>query len=366
MSSSNDSVSDTSESESEIVNRKRDTEINAILNIEHSFWRKFSQFFVDNNLVMKCLEETASLINSVPFSTYKVPTSKYLILQKLQKETFPIYFWIHCDACKKYECHETGRNKFFCSSCNAGWSTKINKFFIAISTVPQLRKILIENWDAIVEYQCRNKEHGIISDVSCGFISMNIVQNNPFNLKLTLTFNTDGVQVFKSTTKSLWPIQFICNFLPPDIRFHQKNIIVSGLSFEHGKPNMLSFFEPIALEFNDIHENGISVLINGQSIKLKVNITHCSVDLPAQSMVQGIVLYNGYNSCPQCMHYGVSIKNEKNNKQFVRFIWRGVIEEPRTHAGMLLDMKFADQKVNCMFIFFFYWHCSLFGFTMMH
>lgn len=35
--------------------------------------------------------------------------------------------------------------------------------------------------------------------------------------KVTLTLNTDGVQVFKSKTKSLWPIQLIVNELPINV-----------------------------------------------------------------------------------------------------------------------------------------------------
>lgn len=44
---------------------------------------------------------------------------------------------------------------------------------------------------------------------------------------LTFNFNIDGAQLFKSAKKSLWPLQFHFNELPPQIRF--KHLIVAGL-----------------------------------------------------------------------------------------------------------------------------------------
>lgn len=330
MDISSDSISDASESEWQIFNRQREDDIDAVLNAQNNFWEMFTQLFLDKNLELNCLEKMAALINAVPGNQFKVPTSRYLILQEFCKSKFPVHFWIFCEACAQYVSYESGQNKFYCRTCNTQLSTQANKYFITISTIPQLQKILTDHWEEIVGYQSRNNEKGIISDISHGSILMSMNQNNPFNLKLSLILNTDGVQIFKSTTKSLWPIQFICNFLPPNLRFHQKNIIVSGLYFDNTKPDMLNFFEPIGKEFNDINENGIAIHLKENSFKVKVHITHCCVDLPAQSMVQKIILYSGYNSCTECMHYGVSIKNEKNDKKYVRYIWRGVIEKPRT------------------------------------
>lgn len=331
-------ISDSSVSDTEITNSKRMKDIDEVLNAESDFWEKFCKYFLSNNLELKCLEQTASLINSVPGNKFQIPTTKYLILKKFSMDKLPVFFWIYCDTCAKYQSSETGSNKFCCCLCNAELFTEKNKYFVAISLLPQLKKILIDNWDAVINYQMCERDTKFIHDNLCGSISSNLQQNNPLNLKLTLLLNTDGVQVFKSTTKSLWPIQIICNFLPPNIRFNQKNIIVSGLCYVENKPDMLSFFEPIACELNDMDENGISIHINGENVKINVHITQCSLDLPAQSLVQNIILYNGYKACPGCLHNGVSVQNESNKRRFVRYIWRGVTEEPRTHSGALADL----------------------------
>lgn len=38
-------------------------------------------------------------------------------------------------------------------------------------------------------------------------------------------------------------------------------------------------------------------------------VTHCSCDLPAKAMVQGITQFNGKYSCGYCLHPGVRFKN---------------------------------------------------------
>lgn len=40
---------------------------------------------------------------------------------------------------------------------------------------------------------------------------------NPLNFSLTM--NTDGAPVFKSTGIKLWPVYFIINELPPNLRY---------------------------------------------------------------------------------------------------------------------------------------------------
>ena len=50
----------------------------------------------------------------------------------------------------------------------------------------------------------------------------------------TLTFNTDGAPVFKSSFQSIWPMQFIVNETPIEERLH--NPILCGLYFGKGKP----------------------------------------------------------------------------------------------------------------------------------
>lgn len=58
--------------------------------------------------------------------------------------------------------------------------------------------------------------------------------NNKDNV--SITFNIDGAPVFKSSKGSIWPIQFICNKLPPEVRVQPNNVMLAGLWFGKKHP----------------------------------------------------------------------------------------------------------------------------------
>ena len=68
----------------------------------------------------------------------------------------------------------------------------------------------------------RRQEEGCISDLYDGkAYQIHMVEggflSNPMNISLLL--NTDGVQVFKSSNLSLWPVYLVINELPPHLRY---------------------------------------------------------------------------------------------------------------------------------------------------
>lgn len=236
-----DNQSDSSEPALHIIDRQRIRDINEILEPLDEFWKQFGRYFLENNLKLECLEQTAALINEFPGNKFIIPTTKYLILQKFGKDRFPLHFWIYCKNCDKHKSSPSERNKFNCSTCNSVLYTEHDQFFVIINTSAQLKRIIEVNWDSIVEYQNRKRDDKNINDISDGYILSSLNQQNPLDIKLSLLMNTDGVQVFKSSTESLWPIQLICNFLPPNLRFNKNNIIVCGLYLGKGKPDIMSF-----------------------------------------------------------------------------------------------------------------------------
>lgn len=338
-------VDSTSEGSDSTTHNHRLAEIEIALQKYQDFWNEFLRFYLRNNLTFPCLEETAKLINCMPGNVFKVPDTKYKIMKKFCANKIPMHFHIYCTNCKKYikgkETHTA-----ICSSCEASVSISENQYFISINSSLQLRKILEANWNRITKYHEKIiNAYENVCDINNGNIVRNLVQINPHNLKLSLLVNTDGVQVSKSGKQSLWPIQLICNFLPPEIRFDRKNIIVAALYLGAQKPNMLAFFQPLCEEFQQINDKGIEVKIGDESFKLNVHVTHCSADLPAQSTAQGIKLYCGHSACSSCLHYDVPTPNISNSRSYVRYTWAGVLDEPRTHAKTLLEMeKIADQK----------------------
>ena len=87
---------------------------------------------------------------------------------------------------------------------------------------------------------------------------------------LSVTLNTDGTDVFRSSTASLYPVWMTINELPPLVRytsrnnnqgpislcmafssrFNKRNILLVGLWFHQSKPPMATFLRLVIDEMN--------------------------------------------------------------------------------------------------------------------
>ncbi len=74
---------------------------------------------------------------------------------------------------------------------------------------------------------------------------------------VSLTLNTDGVALFKSSNISLWPIWVTINELPPHVRFNKSNLILAGLWYGDVKPTMTTFLFPFLEEVNMLTTKGM-------------------------------------------------------------------------------------------------------------
>lgn len=175
--------------------------------------------------------------------------------------------------------------------------------FINLSIEEQLIKIISENFDAIMDYKTKRKqqENTTISDVHDGKIWKDLIEVHNF---YSMTMNTDGVLIHQSSQSTLWPVFFVCNFLPPQLRFKEKHMITAGLFYDVNKPEFHKYLEPIVREFEKLTIDG--VVINSENFRFIV--THSAVDLPCESALQCIVQYNGYRACSYCEHPGEKLE----------------------------------------------------------
>ncbi len=130
---------------------------------------------------------------------------------------------------------------------------------------------------------------------------------------LSFCLNLDGANKYNSNELSVWPIQLLPNYLPPNIRFLPNNIIVSGLYYNNTKPNCHEFMLPLINELNDLNARKITMDIDGEEFVFKPVITHCSVDLPAKSMLQQTKQFGSYNGCTYCDIHGELIAIQKSS-----------------------------------------------------
>lgn len=74
---------------------------------------------------------------------------------------------------------------------------------------------------------------------------------------LSLTWNVDGVPIFKSSKFSLWPLYLIVNELPYHLSVLKENIWFAGLWFGEIKPNMQLVLKPLVKEHSVLESSGV-------------------------------------------------------------------------------------------------------------
>lgn len=153
---------------------------------------------------------------------------------------------------------------------------------------------------------------------------------------LTLLMNTDGANVFESNHKSLWPIQFYLNFLPPSLRFNISNIIVGALYIGEVKPDVKKFFEPLGREIEKLQSSCLTVDIEGRKWDFNLSLTHSSFDLPAKAVMQNMSQYNGRYGCTYCLHPGKSTPTPKKISR-IKYPWK--VYDSRTNLDLLKTME---------------------------
>ncbi|XP_077262674.1 uncharacterized protein LOC143897709 [Temnothorax americanus] len=150
--------------------------------------------------------------------------SKYLLLKSLPESK----------ACKYYYCPECYTilnscidNRMKCEVCTTIYKKKYldkkNNYFIHIPLKEQLIE-LVKSEDFAQFRKTKEMESDIINgNVYRNLRSKNIIGDND----ITLQWNSDGVQLFKSSMSSIWPILVTINELP--YRLRRQHILLAGI-----------------------------------------------------------------------------------------------------------------------------------------
>lgn len=295
--------------------------------------KKLLSHFIKYKITYECLENTAKLMNSMPGATVQLPTTKYSLLKAFQLFTSLRHrYHIYCGKCKLYDEYlpNDGKNKstWSCANCDGELKLCDKKYFVAIKLEEQLKQILNKHWEEIEAYKIvvQSDDCKSIKDTYSG---MHIRQslNKKTNI-LSLMINTDGISLKKSGVKSVWPLQIICNFLPPQIRYRKENILCVAFFCDDHKPDMLKFLEPFANDVETLQSDGF--VFNQQFFS--VAVTCAVLDLPAKATFQQLTQYNGYHACGYCFHAG-----EKLEKG-IRYTCSAENIAARTNDGFLRAM----------------------------
>lgn len=186
--------------------------------------------------------------------------------------------------------------------CNKDILYKLGCYFLRLPLQEQLVSLFQDD-------TLRNKlrwEDDSMSDVISGKVYTKCLNRGIIlpHRDLTVQFNTDGVKVHKSSSIQLWPIQACINELP--FKERKENMILCGLWYGEGKPNMNTFLQPFVQELNSLHLNGFQFPSN-PPIVAHVHTILSSVDSMARPPMQNMKTFRGISGCSFCLHPGEEI-----------------------------------------------------------
>ena len=122
---------------------------------------------------------------------------------------------------------------------------------------------------------------------------------------LSLTWNFDGVQLHKTSNKTMWPILAVVNELSPSVR--NEKMLVGGVWYGPQKPLWSTFSRPFWDELTKLSTVGIEWALGSEERVTKVIPLLALCDSPARCMVQALHQFNGAHGCTWCLQKGVVV-----------------------------------------------------------
>lgn len=267
-----------------------------------------TSFVVAHGLTWTALDDLLSMINCMFAPAMDtLPRSKHLF-RKLwsSKVKDVITYHYYCEVCTS-PLDETEEEKLYCPICNKHLVKKQLKesgcFFVLFDMHHQIGQVVSKTKSTLHTNLTKlaNKGSAVMTDVSEGKARSTLEDMSVLGESdLTLTLNTDGSPLFKSSKTSVWPIQFLVNELPPAERF--ENCALAGIWFGSQHPDMTVYIGKFVEKLNSMkplnwHHAGVQHHSHAYGL--------CwSVDAPARAAVQNYVTFNGYLACPWCLARG--------------------------------------------------------------
>lgn len=291
---------------------------------------KLLQFQATYNISNAATIRLAQIQNEMEASEIEIPLS----INRMEKNAdhkFNFEYYVFCSKCKEVvRCDEK------CSICDIKTVRTRDNFFIYVPVKQQIALSLHKHLDIILRFLERERAEDLVSDIYDGKTYQEVKSKHPNCRILSLTFNLDGASVSNSSKMSIWPILLYQNYLPPGIRFMKKNVLLAGVICSLSKPDLSKFILPFCIEMNQLTNNKITLVRDGEIYNFCPLAMFCLCDLPARAEMQQIKYVSGYFSCPICLQKGTSVSG-KGKSSYVRFV--KTVEKPdmRTHKQFIDD-----------------------------
>ncbi|CAN7944721.1 unnamed protein product [Ixodes hexagonus] len=200
------------------------------------------------------LDDTLKVINKMFGQKQDVLRSKYLFRKLWARKTSAMskkFFYCELPSCTGLlETDESGQ--VACTKCNSSSdkdeALKAGSFFTIMNVREQVKHVIAKTKETLSEHLTfieTSLADLAVRDITSGSAYRGLKETAVLKPgDLTLTVNTDGSPVFKSSNSSIWPIQFTISELPPEKRFC--NTTLAGLWFGKKHPDMMLFMRKFA------------------------------------------------------------------------------------------------------------------------
>ena len=271
-------------------------------------WLTILAFSLKHNVTGALMEDLLKLIKLHSHGSVSVPASKYMLEKSFTDFLDKPEYHHYCGVCANYLGPSLSKEKELkCEDCSSSktvrQSVENGEFFIYVSLKDQL-KDLLEN----LNVQCNSSEHSSpgICDITDGKMYKNLKSH--CDSFLSLSFNCDGVPVFRSSRYSIWPLLCSVNEIPREER--DKHVLLCGLWFGSSKPNMSSFFKPFVEECNSLAKTGVQWQDPNDDVVKTVRVYPlCAIcDAVARPLLQNFKQFNGEYGCGHCLHPGMQLR----------------------------------------------------------
>lgn len=279
--------------------------------------KKYIYNFIKHKISKKCLND----IYNIQEKTTRHKIEKMLTSKMIYDHTM----YIKCEVCKLYTPFTTKKAKArLCCICSTQLTSTDTNTFVYIPLYQQMVKNIQYFFPYIENYL---KQHDNITDIHDGQIYKSIEKKlRCGTIPLCFTLNTDGVKMFEDSGFSLWPLQLLQMYLPPNLRYRTENILLLVLYYGPSDIDFLSYFKPLVQEVLD-YKDGFKLCVNNTVHTFLPLITYAAVDIPAKCKLQKTSFVTGKYACSFCHHEGVPVKNRKNNKTTIRYF--SIVELPK-------------------------------------
>jgi len=300
-------------------------------------------------------ESTKLLLNVIQVllpDEAQVPTSQYLLEKSINVDMTSVKKCFFCKNCESPVVTEGD----VCDTCGARIDEsdmiKQGKYFLMYDVKKKLQRLLEikEVSDDLVNNIVIRHQKRQHSNYACDappfytdIVDGNLYRKLPLEVNdFTCSINTDGVNVFKSSTFSIWPIFLSINEL--SYRLRRKHTLLAGLWFGKQKPSFETFLTPFVDQCIDLSDNGFTWRLSGLDIRSRVFFVIVSADSVARAPLQGLKQFNGQFGCPFCYNPG---KCYKEKGIFRKWIYPPMkVAKKRTQEGWEADLQNLSEKLE--------------------